>query len=67
MDVATRKIIKELPSGKDPEQFALHPNNRWLYVSNEDDALVTVIDTETSKVLGQIERRHRTRRHGGQP
>jgi YVTN family beta-propeller protein len=28
MDVATRKIIKELPSGKDPEQFALHPNNR---------------------------------------
>ena len=30
MDVATRKIIKELPSGKDPEQFALHPNNRWL-------------------------------------
>ncbi|OPG78717.1 hypothetical protein B1218_14220, partial [Pseudomonas ogarae] len=27
MDVATRKIIKELPSGKDPEQFALHPND----------------------------------------
>ncbi|MEZ1470912.1 cytochrome D1 domain-containing protein, partial [Pseudomonas aeruginosa] len=26
MDLATRKIIKQLPSGADPEQFALHPN-----------------------------------------
>ena len=25
MDIATRKIIKELPSGKDPEQFACTP------------------------------------------
>lgn len=28
MDLATRKIIKELPSGADPEQFALHRNDR---------------------------------------
>jgi DNA-binding beta-propeller fold protein YncE len=66
MDVATRKIIKELPSGKDPEQFALHPNDRWLYVSNEDDALVTVIDTDLQGARADRSR-HRTRRHGGQP
>ncbi|MFT6352752.1 MAG: PQQ-dependent catabolism-associated beta-propeller protein [Neptuniibacter pectenicola] len=55
MDLATNTIIKELPSGEDPEQFALHPNNRHLYVSNEDDALVTIVDTETSEVLAQID------------
>ncbi|MGX9080303.1 cytochrome D1 domain-containing protein, partial [Klebsiella pneumoniae] len=45
----------ELPSGADPEQFALHPNDRWLYISNEDDALVTVVDTQSDEVLAQIE------------
>lgn len=55
MDLKTRKIIDTLPSGEDPEQFALHPNNRHLYSSNEDDAIMTVVDVKTKEVLAQIE------------
>jgi len=54
MDVATGKIIADLPSGDDPEQFALHPSGR-LYIANEDDNVVTVVDTITRKVVGQVD------------
>ncbi|MDO6750145.1 hypothetical protein Q4563_23100, partial [Gilvimarinus sp. 1_MG-2023] len=36
MDVATQRIVASLPSGEDPEQFALHPDGDRLYISNED-------------------------------
>jgi PQQ-dependent catabolism-associated beta-propeller protein len=55
MDVATNRIIHNLPSGEDPEQFALHKNDRHLYIANEDDAVVTVVDTQTRTVLAQID------------
>lgn len=50
--LAGRQLLDDLACG---HVHHLHPNDRWLYVSNEDDALVTVIDTVTDKVLGQIE------------
>ena len=37
-----------------PETFALHVSGNPLYVSNEDDNMVTVIDVPTRKVLAQI-------------
>jgi PQQ-dependent catabolism-associated beta-propeller protein len=55
MDVATDKILHELPSGLDPEQFALHPNNRLLFIANEDDAITTVVDTQKKTVVAQID------------
>jgi len=55
MDLATDKIIHDLPSGEDPEQFALHPDNRHLYIANEDDAVATVVDTQTRTVVAQID------------
>jgi PQQ-dependent catabolism-associated beta-propeller protein len=55
MDLTDHSIIAELPSGEDPEQFALHPDDRRLYIANEDDALVTVVDTQTHEVLAQID------------
>ena len=44
-----------LPSGEDPEQFALHPDNRHLYIANEDDAVTTVVDVVERKVVAQID------------
>ena len=41
------KNIGELPSGPDPEQFALDPAGKMLYVANENDAMVTAIDVAT--------------------
>ena len=32
----------------------LHPNDRHLYIANEDDAVTTVVDTETRSVIAQI-------------
>ncbi len=43
-----------LPSGPDPETFALHPDGEHLYVANEDDSLVSVIDIKQRRVVGEI-------------
>lgn len=43
-----------LPSGPDPELFILHPSGNPLYVANEDDNLVTVVDTEKHSVLAEV-------------
>ena len=43
-----------MPSGPDPELFVLHPSGNPLYIANEDDNLVTVVDIETDKVLAEI-------------
>jgi YVTN family beta-propeller protein len=34
IDRATLRIVGDLPSGPDPETFALHPSGNPLYVSN---------------------------------
>jgi PQQ-dependent catabolism-associated beta-propeller protein len=47
--------LYRLPSGEDPEQFALHPNNRELFIANEDDSVTTIVDTQTHKVIKQID------------
>ncbi len=46
--------MKSLPSGPDPELLILHPNGKTLYVANEDDNLVTVVDIETNKIISDI-------------
>ena len=53
IDTKTLKIVDDLPSGPDPETFAL-PASGTLYVSNEDDSLVTVIDVPLRKVIAEI-------------
>ena len=44
IDTKTYELVKTLPSGPDPELFVLHPSGNPLYVANEDDNLVTVVD-----------------------
>ena len=54
IDTKTLRVIGNLPSGPDPETFALHVSGNPLYVSNEDDNLVTVIDVPTRKMIDAI-------------
>ena len=54
LDPETGVVIRSMPSGEDPEQFALHPNNRYLYIANEEDAMATVLDV-TSGLVGSEE------------
>ena len=45
VDVRQRKLIKVLTSGPDPEQVALSPDGKQMYIANEDAAQLSVFDT----------------------
>ena len=52
---ATLKVTHTLPSGPDPELLALGPDGRLLYVANEDDNMVTVVDVEDRSKVTEIQ------------
>src|SRR5437660_12531172 len=37
-DIAAKKMLRKIPGGSDPEQFAIAPDGKLLLVSNEDAA-----------------------------
>ncbi|MDQ6830278.1 MAG: beta-propeller fold lactonase family protein [Gemmatimonadota bacterium] len=54
VDVATRKVVRRLPGGSDPETFALSPDGKTLYVSNEDAGTASVIDVDKGTIIATI-------------
>jgi YVTN family beta-propeller protein len=54
IDVASAKVIKNIKAGKRPRRFAITPDGRQLWVTNELDASVTVIDTTKLDVAGSV-------------
>ena len=50
IDVAARQVVRTMPGGSDPEQFALSPDGSRLYVSNEDAATASIVETTTGKL-----------------
>ncbi len=54
IDVAENKLVKTLPGGSDPEQFAVSADSQKLYIANEDTAQLTVVDTATGEVVRTI-------------
>jgi YVTN family beta-propeller protein len=52
IDVATQRLLWELPSGSDPEQLAVSPDGSKLYISNEDAATAAVVVIGTIPVGG---------------
>ena len=54
IDIAKRKLLKVLPSGIDPEQFALSGDGSKLYIANEDAGQVSVLDLASGKISKQI-------------
>jgi YVTN family beta-propeller protein len=54
IDTATEKVIKRIPVGSRPYQAVLHPDSRFLVVTNELSNYMTVIDTHSDEVAGQI-------------
>jgi len=54
VDTTTRKVIKVLPAGSDPEQFALSPDGKRLYVANEDSATTSVVDIAGGGIVQRI-------------
>jgi PQQ-dependent catabolism-associated beta-propeller protein len=54
IDTARNKVIKVLQAGSDPEQFALSPDGKRLYVANEDSAQTSVVDVENGSIVARI-------------
>jgi YVTN family beta-propeller protein len=54
IDVATRTVVRTMPGGSDPEQFALSPDGSRLYVSNEDAATASVLEPNTGKLIAAV-------------
>src|SRR6202008_4409054 len=54
-DTKTHEIVDTLPSGPDPELFTQDAAGKILYVANENDNSVTVIDIEKRARIGDIQ------------
>jgi YVTN family beta-propeller protein len=50
MDTSNNTVLRKLPSGHDPEQFAVRRDGKMIYVSNEDDHGLSFVNLDTSKV-----------------
>jgi len=48
-DVAQRKIVRVIKGGSDPENFDLSKDGSQLFISNEDDSAVSVVDIASSR------------------
>jgi YVTN family beta-propeller protein len=54
VDLAAKKFLRKIPAGTDPEQFAVSPDGKKLYIANEDAAAISVLDTASGKIEHQI-------------
>ena len=54
VDTTTHKVVQVLHAGSDPEQFALSPDGKRLFVANEDAATMSVVDVHTGTVVGRV-------------
>jgi YVTN family beta-propeller protein len=50
-DVAQDKLVRTLKAGNDPENFDVSQDGKQIYVSNEDDAEVSIIDVASGTVV----------------
>jgi YVTN family beta-propeller protein len=51
VDVATRRVLAEIPSGGQPHGVCFSPDGRLAYVTNRLDDSLAVIDTTARKVI----------------
>ena len=54
VDLATRKLVRTLQSGQDPEAFDLSPDGKTLYVSNEETAEMSVLDVASGTIRERV-------------
>ena len=54
IDVAAGRLVRTLPGGSDPEQFAVSADGSRLFVSNEDAAALSVVDIAAGRVIQSI-------------
>ena len=54
IDVATRKVVAEIPVGVEPEGMALSPDGKVLVNTSETTNMAHLIDTQTRKIFANV-------------
>jgi YVTN family beta-propeller protein len=54
VDAASRKLIRVLPGGSDPEAFDISRDGTTLFVSNEDAGTASIVDIASGKVRSTV-------------
>ncbi len=54
IDVATKKLVRTLQSGQDPESFDVSADGKTLYVSNEETAEMSVLDLDAGTIRARV-------------
>jgi YVTN family beta-propeller protein len=54
VDIAARKLIKKLPAGTDPEQFAVSLDGKKLFIANEDAGTASVLNVASGVVEATV-------------
>jgi YVTN family beta-propeller protein len=54
VDLASRTLVRKFKSGQDPESFAVSPDGKTLFVSNEDASEMSVLDLASGNVTNHV-------------
>jgi YVTN family beta-propeller protein len=54
VDLRTRKLLRALPGGQDPEAFDRSLDGKTLYVSNEETAELSVVDVAAATIRKRV-------------
>ena len=54
VDAATRRLVRVLPGGSDPETFDLSRDGRRIFVSNEDVDSASFVDVESGTIIRTV-------------
>ena len=55
IDAGSGTVIRVLPGGSDPEEFAVDAGSGRLFVSNEDAGQLSIVDIDNGEVLQTVE------------
>jgi YVTN family beta-propeller protein len=55
VDLTTRKVIAEWPTGEHPNEMTLTKSRRYLFVANANRNTVTVLDTSTGQAVETLD------------
>src|SRR6266481_2945844 len=50
VDLDQKKLLRKIPAGSDPEQFAVSTDGARLYIANEDVATMSILNATSGKV-----------------
>lgn len=54
VDLEQMRLVRTFESGQDPETFDLSPDGKTLYVSNEETAEMSVVDTASAEIRTRV-------------